>query len=1836
MKQQAGTFCGWGHCFMIIGALLTSSLQAVRVTPAVVEVPIVQQEESVIELGTDLADGMSWEATSDQPFVSIETPTGTAPGKIKLRVDQAALGTFLAGQDQWTAATVTVRSGGDVTTVPVRLEENPYHPDEFFHSGDPEAIHFYHFGGGGASHLVRMLVPSGLISAVVEVDGSDLVRRLHFDLQGGRIFLRNENPSEVSRLTYAVFDAETLVKEKNLALPPDTGLVAAGNGFLLLSAGRESGIAGVGGVGDLVTYDEANESVIAVLKDKRGGSLRSLGLKVLRYQAEEGGGNEILLADITPQDPGNYEIYRIERNRVTLETSNPHFDTITGQGSFGGGEAFVSRDGERIFAGEVAIERRTGNIVNVIESVEGATGLVDVDRSGQIALTWSDLSYVDSGVVIEDPRLGTFSGFDPGFFSNDDRYLIRYFPGAAKELRIFELASLAQVPVPIPAPGQRLSDDTPWFSVPAVAGASSYRLQVRHPFNGVSVELESDTPEFQLVDPLPRGYRYQWQIDVVTPDKVVPGIPNFFEVRIAVADTLPFGLSGASDDLLVSAIGSRSAQLAEVTSGNRFSSATRLATFGEEADRIFGQPSARAGGKLYLKDAGNNGGVLIYKEEADHTLAFAGRVPNPRGDPGTFFGSILRASGDLLFVATAAGPRENPVVEVYRTRPRTIHETTIALPDFGDDPFVALNEMDLQVSGDVLTVTLRRLDDQNEVIPILLVYHRLPGTGEWQLDQTVMGAAQNKFWTSCDGRRLAVLEQNLQHGRFGFDQSTLTIYERDSDDLWSTVDRLGSDSGELPTHLISQPILIRNSVITLLDRRGLLLIREHEGEWFPSATLDDPLLRKRSSLVREVNGNLLSQFDSANGRITTLTPGVFPTDGEPSFLSRLPTQALAGALFESVVLIEGDSLVLESGPGWLSLESLGDGAYRLFGQAPAATEVNTVRLRAEGAEGRAAFQVLDLEVMVNPTPIEISLSDSADPEVIEGDTITLTALVEGEEPLHLQWLKDGEPIEGETFPALDLVGTAAIHGSVFSLRVTNVGGTVTSDPIRVETIPATRFGTAWTMERADKGGRNFIPAALGSGNVIPTWSKKLAATSSVLSGGKVYLSGVDSTNDVLSLSLENGDELWRFSGNRNEVSTPPALSRSGLHVTVQNTTSTLARAIALDRSDGQVLWSNSLASGSRGFPTVDAYHPVVAGERVWFPVGEQGLQSWELDGRNFRRLTPIDPGALSLFSGDLGYVVLDDFETVSPFTLDGIALGRSHDFRTTVGDLRRKPAAIDGSRLFVCGDEGIEAINVVSRRRLWSASPLLHPGQISGEYEELAVSGSHLAVANVSTDPDEDPVTGEFISHALVEVFDPGSGEKLAVLPPLESRSESPRPVAIDLLLLNDKLITSALGVTRIFDLETFELTGEIPVSGDLIFGEGHLLIRHPGDDGSPASLNSYRFNTMPVLTLGDQSYQEDDPAVRINLIEFAFDEETEAGDLVFSIEEDGSGGIATVSLEDDSLLQIVPEQDQFGTFELAIRVADEDGGEATRQITVEIVSVNDSPVFSGNRPFLVTAPEDGSAQAVDFGPLVSDVDIGDRLTYTIAEDPDAAVLAQVSVGPATGVLAIEYALYRSGEVDLEIVATDLAGEAVTIPVHISVPPLPEPKLIPAGQGGVKDSISLNPQTGLFEQRLTITNEAARAIGGFTLSIRGLTDGYEVYQNEAGEIVYGSPMGAGESVTMVLEYYSQISGKVPTPELEVATILPEPLVEAGELGVGIEKVKRLEDGSILLEFPSDAGARYLIQYSLEMNKWFNSPVPVNGKNGTTQWLDQGLPRTNCHPSECPSRFYRVLKIETEG
>ena len=182
-------------------------------------------------------------------------------------------------------------------------------------------------------------------------------------------------------------------------------------------------------------------------------------------------------------------------------------------------------------------------------------------------------------------------------------------------------------------------------------------------------------------------------------------------------------------------------------------------------------------------------------------------------------------------------------------------------------------------------------------------------------------------------------------------------------------------------------------------------------------------------------------------------------------------------------------------------------------------------------------------------------------------------------------------------------------------------------------------------------------------------------------------------------------------------------------------------------------------------------------------------------------------------------------------------------------------------------------------------------------------------------------------------------------------------------------------------------------------------------------------------------------------------------------------------------------------------------------------------------------------------------------------------------------------------------------------------------------------AIELDFQTGLFKQAVTITNNNQGALPAFRVLVGGLPIGVTV-ANSQGDVLgnsfllFNQTLESGESIELTVEYLQADAsgGFEPTFEIELLDRVENQ--SAGE-GVEVDRCEVLENGDVLIEFPSQIGATYTVQYTQNGEAW-NNVVPNITAGGTRlQWIDNGPPKTISHPSGEKLRLYRVIKRDAD-
>jgi len=206
-----------------------------------------------------------------------------------------------------------------------------------------------------------------------------------------------------------------------------------------------------------------------------------------------------------------------------------------------------------------------------------------------------------------------------------------------------------------------------------------------------------------------------------------------------------------------------------------------------------------------------------------------------------------------------------------------------------------------------------------------------------------------------------------------------------------------------------------------------------------------------------------------------------------------------------------------------------------------------------------------------------------------------------------------------------------------------------------------------------------------------------------------------------------------------------------------------------------------------------------------------------------------------------------------------------------------------------------------------------------------------------------------------------------------------------------------------------------------------------------------------------------------------------------------------------------------------------------------------------------------------------------------------------------------------------------------------------------------RGKLVLNKQTGLYEQKVVILNSGTVSVGSLQLVIRDLPTGVKILNNvtNGNIIVRNGEVLPGGRVVFVIKYYDplrksfvpdvvletfSVSTKASLPqarsaiaalvEVNAPTPAPAPAPAPApelEIPVVIESTRRHEDLTVTLEFSTEVGSTYRIQYSRDSKSWHDITDRVLATENLMKWTDNGPPDTISHPSEDPERFYRVFE-----
>lgn len=353
-----------------------------------------------------------------------------------------------------------------------------------------------------------------------------------------------------------------------------------------------------------------------------------------------------------------------------------------------------------------------------------------------------------------------------------------------------------------------------------------------------------------------------------------------------------------------------------------------------------------------------------------------------------------------------------------------------------------------------------------------------------------------------------------------------------------------------------------------------------------------------------------------------------------------------------------------------------------------------------------------------------------------------------------------------------------------------------------------------------------------------------------------------------------------------------------------------------------------------------------------------------------------------------------------------------------------------------------------------------------------------------------------------------------------------------------------------------------------------------------------------------------------------------ETASLTWDIVRADSLGLAgTGDVTGKTEITLVPGTAPFTTYEIT---ATNIFGSSTATTTVE---VNRPPSATPLAPF--TANAAGDPLLVETAPVFSDPDSTDHLTWTLVGNTLPAIFSSLAIDSTTGRLQGSFTPFIDGESLLTLRGTDRNGLFADTTLLVTLPRVPDPAL------GVTDQMTLNRQTGLYEQIIRITNSGGRSIGGFIIEIAGLPEGVTIQgmpAPAAGQpyrITFAQAVAAGATTEFKVEYFSsRRSNTAFSPTISVTQVArPDQVAPPQGDTFQVEKIIPLADGSILLEWESVPGKRYQVEYSGSGTEWITSTGVVTASSNRLQWIDQGPPKTLTHPSQSGTRLYRVVELQ---
>lgn len=329
------------------------------------------------------------------------------------------------------------------------------------------------------------------------------------------------------------------------------------------------------------------------------------------------------------------------------------------------------------------------------------------------------------------------------------------------------------------------------------------------------------------------------------------------------------------------------------------------------------------------------------------------------------------------------------------------------------------------------------------------------------------------------------------------------------------------------------------------------------------------------------------------------------------------------------------------------------------------------------------------------------------------------------------------------------------------------------------------------------------------------------------------------------------------------------------------------------------------------------------------------------------------------------------------------------------------------------------------------------------------------------------------------------------------------------------------------------------------------------------------------------------------------------------------------------------PDQGSVHVFRLA---------EPSSAISVFLDVIN-QPLIAGGEArevFRATVSNTGAIAATGVTLQTSGLPAGAEITSAVASSGSFAngtwSLNLPARHSATLVLSVRAGAALTGSVPISLALTNATPADITPANNSANASVP---VVSAQLAGLQMTVSptLQPQNGLWVGQIRITNQNEVAVPAFRVYVTNLPPGVTL-QNAHGTgsnglpyLLYNLPLAPGASINLAVELFSSTRTLSFTPSFEIEVLaVPQFVPSAGTSSIAVTKLAVLSSGDILVEINSTPGTTYVVDYSNDAQSWIRASGSITAVSNRLQWIDNGPPKTQSHPSTVGSRFYRFVEV----